>query len=59
MGDGLFGWVVNTLCVLWTLFISVLFCMPNYLPVDKNNMNYASVRTLIRPFASFSPFAQV
>ena len=44
MGDGIFGWVVNILCVLWTLFITVLFCVPEYLPVDKVDMNYASVR---------------
>ena len=43
MGDGIFGWMVNIICVLWTLFITVLFCMPEYLPVNKNNMNYASV----------------
>ncbi|THG98846.1 hypothetical protein EW026_g3409 [Hermanssonia centrifuga] len=45
MGDGMLGWVVNINCILWTLFVSVLFSMPNYLPVDKNNMNYASLIT--------------
>lgn len=47
MGDGVFGCIVNILCVSWTLFICVLFCMPSYLPVDKNNMNYASVRRTV------------
>ncbi|PSR79930.1 hypothetical protein PHLCEN_2v6831 [Hermanssonia centrifuga] len=45
MGDGMLGWVVNINCILWTLFVSVLFSMPNYLPVDKSNMNYASLIT--------------
>ncbi|KZT03254.1 APC amino acid permease [Laetiporus sulphureus 93-53] len=43
MGDGMLGWTANTLCVLWTLFVCVIFSMPTVLPVTKTNMNYASV----------------
>lgn len=44
MGDGWFGWAVNAACVLWTLFVCVIFSMPNELPVTGANMNYAAVR---------------
>lgn len=43
MGDGWFGWTVNTIAVLWTIFVCIIFCMPNELPVNTQNMNYASV----------------
>ncbi|KAI0339089.1 APC amino acid permease [Trametopsis cervina] len=45
MGPGWLGWAVNVTCVLWTLFVCVIFSIPNYLPVDKDTMNYASVCT--------------
>ncbi|KIP02544.1 hypothetical protein PHLGIDRAFT_122381 [Phlebiopsis gigantea 11061_1 CR5-6] len=45
MGDGWFGWTVNTIAVLWTIFVCIIFCMPNELPVNTQNMNYASVIT--------------
>lgn len=45
MGDGLLGWSANVICILWTLFVCVIFALPNYLPVDATNMNYASVIT--------------
>lgn len=44
MGDGILGWAANINCILWTLFVCVIFAMPNYLPVTPQNMNYASVR---------------
>ena len=44
MGDGWFGWFVNITCILWTLFVCVIFSMPNELPVTGENMNYAAVR---------------
>jgi Amino acid permease len=45
MGDGLLGWAMNINCILWTLFVSVIFSLPTNLPVTKNTMNYASVIT--------------
>ncbi|KAI0092332.1 APC amino acid permease [Irpex rosettiformis] len=45
LGPGWFGWAVNIICVLWTLFVCVLFSIPNYLPVTAGTMNYASVCT--------------
>jgi len=45
LGDGLLGWAVNLNCIIWTLFISVIFSLPTYLPVTSNTMNYASVIT--------------
>jgi Amino acid permease len=45
LGDGLLGWAVNLNCIIWTLFVSVIFSLPTYLPVTKNTMNYASVIT--------------
>ncbi|TFY83989.1 hypothetical protein EWM64_g22 [Hericium alpestre] len=45
MGDGLLGWAVNVNCILWTLFVSVIFSLPTVLPVTKDTMNYASVIT--------------
>ncbi|KAI0063327.1 APC amino acid permease [Artomyces pyxidatus] len=45
MGDGLLGWAVNINCILWTLFVSVIFSLPTILPVTAQTMNYASVIT--------------
>ncbi|KAI0790989.1 amino acid permease [Abortiporus biennis] len=45
MGDGLLGWSANVLCILWTLFVCIIFSIPTVLPVTKENMNYASVIT--------------
>ncbi|KAK6991816.1 putative amino-acid permease C15C4,04c [Favolaschia claudopus] len=46
MGPGLLGWTANVLCIVWTLFVCVIFSIPTVKPVDRLNMNYASVRTL-------------
>ncbi|KAG6861811.1 hypothetical protein C0995_011692 [Termitomyces sp. Mi166 len=46
MGDGLLGKVCNTTSIIWTLFVCVIFSFPTYLPVTKDNMNYASVITI-------------
>jgi hypothetical protein len=43
MGDGWFGWFVNVTCILWTLFVCVIFSMPEELPVTGETMNYAAV----------------
>ncbi|KAG6841796.1 hypothetical protein C0991_006680 [Blastosporella zonata] len=43
MGDGFLGKFCNTACIVWTLFVCVIFSFPNYQPITKSNMNYASV----------------
>ena len=45
LGDGWLGWAMNLNCIAWTLFVSVIFSLPTYLPVTVNTMNYASVIT--------------
>jgi len=45
LGDGLLGWTVNLSSIIWTLFVSVIFSLPTYLPVTKDTMNYAAVIT--------------
>ncbi|KAI9454223.1 APC amino acid permease [Lactarius psammicola] len=45
LGDGWFGWVINVNCIVWTLFVSVIFSLPTVLPVTKDTMNYAAVIT--------------
>lgn len=46
MGAGWLGWTCNVICIIWTLFVSVLFSLPTYFPVTAENMNYASVITV-------------
>ncbi|KAJ6630135.1 amino acid permease [Mycena sp. CBHHK59/15] len=46
MGNGLLGWAANCACILWTLFVCVIFSFPTIRPVTKLNMNYASVITI-------------
>ncbi|KAG5652586.1 hypothetical protein H0H81_004461 [Sphagnurus paluster] len=46
MGDGLLGKACNTICIVWTLFICVIFSLPTIRPVTADNMNYASVITI-------------
>ncbi|CAE6472143.1 unnamed protein product [Rhizoctonia solani] len=46
MGDGFLGWAVNTMCILWTLFVAVILALPTIMPVTQLNMNYASVITV-------------
>ncbi|KIL65806.1 hypothetical protein M378DRAFT_161822 [Amanita muscaria Koide BX008] len=45
MGDGLLGLMCNVTCILWTLFVTVIFSLPTVLPVTALNMNYASAIT--------------
>lgn len=45
LGDGLLGWMVNLNCIVWTIFVSVIFSLPTTLPVTKDTMNYAAVIT--------------
>lgn len=46
LGNGFLGNLCNWMCILWTLFICIIFSLPTILPVTKENMNYASVRDL-------------
>lgn len=46
MGNGWLGWAVNVTCILWTLFICVIFSLPVARPVTAVDMNYASVITI-------------
>ncbi|TCD67114.1 hypothetical protein EIP91_000454 [Steccherinum ochraceum] len=46
MGDGLLGWTANVICIVWTLFVCVIFSLPTVMPVTPDNMNYASVITV-------------
>jgi len=45
MGDGALGIMANVMCISWTLFVAVIFSLPNIIPVTPQNMNYASVIT--------------
>ena len=36
----------NVACIAWTLFVCVIFSLPNDLPVTPTNMNYSSVITV-------------
>lgn len=47
LGDGFIGNFCNWLCILWTCFITVIFSLPTVFPVTKDNMNYASVCSII------------
>ncbi|BEJ15277.1 hypothetical protein CspHIS471_0410440 [Cutaneotrichosporon sp. HIS471] len=49
---GKFGWVINSITVIWITFTIALFCMPTAIPVTPQSMNYASV-----VFAGFSAIA--
>ncbi|KAI0772450.1 APC amino acid permease [Trametes elegans] len=42
MGDGFLGWAANINCILWTLFVCVIFALPTNLPVTGETMNYAA-----------------
>ncbi|EEB96211.1 hypothetical protein MPER_04693, partial [Moniliophthora perniciosa FA553] len=46
MGDGLLGAAANWICILWTIFVCVVFALPTVRPVTPENMNYASVITI-------------
>ena len=62
MGAGWLGWSCNVICIIWTLFICVLFSLPTYFPVTAVNMNYTSIITVgviafslyVLPSTSFS-----
>lgn len=45
LGNGLLGKTFNWTCIIWTMFICVIFSFPTELPVTPSNMNYASVIT--------------
>ena len=47
MGDGILGRFCNTMCICWTIFVTVILSIPTVKPVTAQNMNYASVRANI------------
>ncbi|KAH7925903.1 APC amino acid permease [Leucogyrophana mollusca] len=46
MGDGWLGWAANVNCIVWTLFVCVIFSLPTEMPVTSTNMNYSAVITV-------------
>jgi hypothetical protein len=46
MGDGWVGWAANVICIIWTLFVVVIFALPTVLPVTAKSMNYAAVSVI-------------
>ncbi|KAK4183888.1 amino acid/polyamine transporter I [Podospora australis] len=40
---GKFGWFCNIIALAWSLFALPLFCMPAYIPVTAQTVNYAPV----------------
>ncbi|KAG8734152.1 hypothetical protein FRC10_011929 [Ceratobasidium sp. 414] len=42
MGDGALGWTVNSVCIIWTIFVAIILAFPTVRPVTKLNMNYAN-----------------
>jgi hypothetical protein len=40
---GALGWVANVTCIVWTVFVCIIFSFPNIRPVTPQNMNYAAV----------------
>lgn len=40
---GRFAPFINAWACLWTLFVSIIFVLPDYRPVTADNMNYAAV----------------
>ena len=43
MGTGFVGKAANWICIVWTVFICVIFSFPTIKPITPDNMNYASV----------------
>lgn len=54
MGDGILGAAMNWTCILWTIFVCVIFSFPTVKPITKENMNYASVSALTQHVSHFS-----
>ncbi|KAH7909898.1 APC amino acid permease [Hygrophoropsis aurantiaca] len=46
MGDGWLGWAANVNCIVWTLFVCVIFSLPTEFPVTAVNMNYSAPITV-------------
>ncbi|KAI5479091.1 amino acid transmembrane transporter [Pseudohyphozyma bogoriensis] len=45
LGTGLLQYFVNGIAISWTIFVCIILCLPQEIPVTKNNFNYASVIT--------------
>ncbi|KAB8229508.1 amino acid/polyamine transporter I [Aspergillus alliaceus] len=43
---GRWGYIVNMMSTVWTLFLCIACCIPTELPITKSNMNYNSVVAL-------------
>lgn len=43
---GRYGFVLNVVAIVWTIFIMIWLCFPLYLPVTPESMNYSSVVSL-------------
>lgn len=46
MGDGILGWAIRIISVLWVSTVVVILALPTIRPVIPSNMNYASAVTL-------------
>lgn len=40
---GRYGVAINAISVAWVVFLDVVYCLPVFLPVTPQNMNYVSV----------------
>ncbi|POW17353.1 hypothetical protein PSTT_00751, partial [Puccinia striiformis] len=46
LGNGVTMWAINSISVLWVIFISVILAFPMVRPVTMENMNYSSIITV-------------
>jgi len=46
LGNGIVMWTINSLAVLWVIFISIILAFPMVYPVTMENMNYSSIITV-------------
>lgn len=54
LGNGVVMWFINSVAVLWVMFISIILAFPMVQPVTVENMNYSSIITVIVIFLSSS-----
>ncbi|KAA1114435.1 hypothetical protein PGT21_008883 [Puccinia graminis f. sp. tritici] len=46
LGNGIIMWSINSISVLWVIFISTILALPMVQPVTVENMNYSSIITV-------------
>ncbi|OAV93043.1 hypothetical protein PTTG_02839 [Puccinia triticina 1-1 BBBD Race 1] len=46
LGNGIIMWTINSISVLWVIFISIILAFPMVQPVTTENMNYSSIITV-------------